>query len=227
MRRLGRLALVGLVLAIVGAVGLRGPGERAVRADAEAARRLVAEGKLQEAQPFLGRWRDARPRDGEPLYLLAKCAIQAQQVETGLVLLGQAEALGHPRDAIALQRGLALARLGRQQEAIPLLSRSARAVEPQPGGRRGLRVAIWRRTSLRPRPPSWAVGQGRSGQPQASLMEGGGGPPDRGRGRRARPRLRARPDARPRERRGRPSARRGVPEAPPDRRRETSLRRLP
>lgn len=110
---------LGLVLLAV--VGGRWRQNRLVEVDAAEARRLVAAGKVLEAQPYFGRWLQARPDDGEAYLLTAQAAFALGQVQVGLQALERAQALGFDRARVDRERGLALAAIGRAGEALPLL----------------------------------------------------------------------------------------------------------
>jgi tetratricopeptide (TPR) repeat protein len=98
------------------------PEARAVRRDAELARRLIAAGKFDEARAPLQRWHKARPDAGEPYFLLARGAIHFQAFDQAFPLLARAEAAGYPWEPIALERARVLMRLGRHHEAAPILN---------------------------------------------------------------------------------------------------------
>jgi tetratricopeptide (TPR) repeat protein len=98
------------------------PEVRAVRRDADSARRLVAAGKFDEARAPLLRWLKARPDAGEAYFLLARSAIHFGVFDQAFPLLARAEAAGYPWEPIALERARALMRLGRHHEAAPILN---------------------------------------------------------------------------------------------------------
>jgi tetratricopeptide (TPR) repeat protein len=94
----------------------------AVRTDARAARRLIDEGKFEEARVPLERWLRARPDSGEAVFLLAKGALHFQLFDQGFQFLRRAETLGYPREPVARARALALLRMGRHDAAAPILN---------------------------------------------------------------------------------------------------------
>jgi tetratricopeptide (TPR) repeat protein len=94
----------------------------AVGTDARAARRLIAEGKFEEARVPLERWLRARPDSGEAVFLLAKGALHFQLFDQGFEFLRRAETLGYPREPVARERALALLRMGRHDAAAPILN---------------------------------------------------------------------------------------------------------
>ena len=95
--------------------------ELAIRTDAQAARRLLAEGKYQEASAPLERWLKAKPGAAEAHFLAARGAIGLRLFDLGLAGLNKARMLGYPAEAIDRERGIALARAGRLTEAEPIL----------------------------------------------------------------------------------------------------------
>jgi tetratricopeptide (TPR) repeat protein len=118
------LAGVALVAATAWLV-VRARREAAVRADAEAARRLVAAHRFLEAQEPLRRWLEARPHSGEALFLVARGAIGLGMFDQGLAALDRAAALEYSASRIDRERGLALSHLKRHEEAEPILRRLA------------------------------------------------------------------------------------------------------
>jgi tetratricopeptide (TPR) repeat protein len=95
--------------------------ELAIRTDAQAARRLIALGKYQEAGAPLERWLKAKPNAAEPHFLAARAAIGLRLFDFGLAGLKKARSLGYPAAAIDRERGIALARARRLTEAEPIL----------------------------------------------------------------------------------------------------------
>ncbi len=109
--------------------------ELAIRTDAQAARRLVAAGKYQEASAPLERWIKAKPNAAEPHFLAARGAIGLRLFDLGLAELNRARMLGYPAEAIDRERGIALSRAGRLTEAEPILRKllmAGRDKKPDP-----------------------------------------------------------------------------------------------
>jgi tetratricopeptide (TPR) repeat protein len=100
---------------------MRVRAEFAVRADAQIARQLIAEGKYQEASVPLDRWLKAKPDAAEAHFLAARGAIGLRLFDFGLAGLSKAQSLGYPSEAVNRERGIALARAGRLTEAEPIL----------------------------------------------------------------------------------------------------------
>ena len=71
--------------------------ELASRADAQAARRLVADGKYQEAGALLERWLKAKPNAAEPHFLAARATIGLGLVRPGPGRTGQGANARLPR----------------------------------------------------------------------------------------------------------------------------------
>jgi tetratricopeptide (TPR) repeat protein len=123
LRVMGLLGV--LVLVLVAGAWTAGQVQAliAVRTDARDARRLIAEGKFAEARGPLERWLKARPDSGEAVFLLARGALHFQLFDQGLQFLARAETLGYPGGPIARERGRALLRIGRYDEAAAILNR--------------------------------------------------------------------------------------------------------
>jgi tetratricopeptide (TPR) repeat protein len=118
------LVVLGLLLVVAGVLAVvKLPAALALRKDIRAARRLTAEGKFAEARGPLERWHKAQPDSGEAFFLFARGTLHFQMFDQGLKLLARAEALGYPYEPIALERASALMRVGRHDEAAPILSR--------------------------------------------------------------------------------------------------------
>ena len=115
-------ALVVLGIALAGVlVKLR--HELTVQADGRAARRLVADRQFEEAHQPLERWLQARPSSAEAWFLTAQERFAANRFEPGFLALERARTLGHPPREIERQKAIVLSRLGKHNEAEPVLRR--------------------------------------------------------------------------------------------------------
>lgn len=131
-RLLGAFAIALVLLAGAG-IYIKAREELAIRAQASAARRLIAAGKYDEARAPLESWLKARPRAAEAFFLLAREMFAALLYEQGFTALERARALGYPQTEIERLKGIILARLGRYQEAERLLRRIVlSALRPDP-----------------------------------------------------------------------------------------------
>jgi tetratricopeptide (TPR) repeat protein len=130
-----RIALVGgavAMLAIVGAIAAIAVA-RADR-DAEAARRALADGRLDKASGAIERLLKSSPSSAEAHYLKARVAWARDDIETASRELDRAGALGYPPGSMARLTGLLLARTHQSTRAEPLLRRAfdeARAPDPE------------------------------------------------------------------------------------------------
>jgi tetratricopeptide (TPR) repeat protein len=116
--------LVGILLIVPAAWAAKNVRDLiAVRTDARAARRLIDEGKFEEARAPLERWLRARPDSGEAVFLLAKGALHFRLFDQGFQFLQRAEALGYPSEPVARQRAIALLQMGQHGAAAPILNR--------------------------------------------------------------------------------------------------------
>lgn len=116
----GAIALVLLAGTVI-AVKVR--EESRVRADADAVRAYIAAGKYDEARAPLESWLKARPRSAEAFFLLAREMFSADLFEQGFIALEKARTLGYPSLEVDCQRAIILERLGRHEEAEPILRR--------------------------------------------------------------------------------------------------------
>lgn len=116
-----RAFLLILVVAAIAAVGRYGYERFRIHRLASSVRDLIAARQFDRAGPLVDRWLSSQPRSAEARFLAARAAIGAGRYEAGLAALEQARKLGHPASAVDRERGLALARLGKLQEAEPLL----------------------------------------------------------------------------------------------------------
>lgn len=188
-RRLGLAAAGVLALAAVGLAWRAASEELAVRANATAARRLIGAGDYQGARPPLDRWLKARPKSAEAAFLLARVVLELGMIDVGFQVLDRAAALGHPPDLVDRERALALSRLGRHAEALPILRRlEARADGPDPAADEALArcylesfqlkdaarvLARWSRASPRdPRPYLWRARAGRKSNATMDSLAG-------------------------------------------------------
>jgi len=121
-RRVLAWALLGILLGIgiTGAI-IKARDELAVRADAQEARRLIAERKFDEASGPLDRWLKARPGSAEALFLTARGMFAANLIDEGFHVLERARSQGYPSQKIARQKAIILSHLGRHNEAEPVL----------------------------------------------------------------------------------------------------------
>jgi tetratricopeptide (TPR) repeat protein len=93
------------------------------RSSATAARELIAAGKFDEAGPALASWLQREPDSVQAHFLAARRAFGLRRFNAGITELDAAAKLGYSPNAIARERGIILARLGRLSEAEPILRR--------------------------------------------------------------------------------------------------------
>ena len=126
------LLVVLIGIAIVG-VTIKARHELSVQADAREARRLIHEGKFEEAAGPLDRWLKSRPGSAEALFLSARAMFAAGLMDRGFTMLERARTQGHPPREIARQKAIILSHLGRHNEAEPVLSQlSLSSTNPDP-----------------------------------------------------------------------------------------------
>ena len=118
-----RTAFVIIALVIVGACGLAAWAGLAWR-QSLAARHALAASRYQDAHDAAERLLRLRLRAAEANYLRAKAAIALGRRAEYLDSLKQAEALGYPRNELAVLRALIDAQFGRVTEAQPVLARA-------------------------------------------------------------------------------------------------------
>jgi tetratricopeptide (TPR) repeat protein len=102
--------------------------------DAAAARRALAEGRLDEASAALNRWLEASPGSAEAHYLKARLAWKRKDAGTVQAELERARALGYPAAQMADVVGLLLARTNQSAAAEPYLHEaldSGRPLDPE------------------------------------------------------------------------------------------------
>ena len=108
--------------------------ELAIRAQASEVRTLIAAGKYDEARAPLEKLAEGQAPVGRGLLPARPRDVLGLLFDQGFAALERARELGHPRAEIERQRGIILARLGRHQEAEPLLRRvflSAAGPDPE------------------------------------------------------------------------------------------------
>ena len=125
------IVLISLVLAIGSAVAI--DTARRDRAAASGIREGIAAGRFDEAATLLELWSLGRPRSGEQEFLAGQIELGRGRFAEGLASLDRARALGYSPVAIERLRAITLARLGRHDEAAPVLrSILLRSSEPDP-----------------------------------------------------------------------------------------------
>ena len=110
-----------LVLTTLALLFTKGFVEFERRANAKSAQDLISAGKFEEAGPPLARWIKSEPDSAEARFLAARRAFGLHRFDVGITELDAARKLGYPQNAVARERGIILARLGRLSEAEPIL----------------------------------------------------------------------------------------------------------
>jgi tetratricopeptide (TPR) repeat protein len=103
-----------------------------LRSEREHARRLIAEGRFEEAQAPLQHWLKAQPDSAEAVFLVARGAIGLGMSEQGLRGLERARQMGYSPEAVGRRRAITLSELGRHEEAEPALRKLAGSGPPDP-----------------------------------------------------------------------------------------------
>ena len=137
------LAAVGLLLASVlsaTAAAQKGP--------IEAARQLVAEGRLAEAVPHLERARSADPGDPDPLWMLAVARLRLGNLPEAISLAEEFARLVPESPTGPLLRASALTALGRLPEAAEALREALTRDPRHPEARRDLAILLGRQGQL-------------------------------------------------------------------------------
>jgi tetratricopeptide (TPR) repeat protein len=117
------LLLAVLLPAAVGLAAIMIRAELAVWADARSTHRLLGLGNYREARVVLDRWLQKRPSSAEATFLLARSLLGLRDYDQGFPMLERAARLGYPIPRIERARAIALAWMGRYQEAEPTLRR--------------------------------------------------------------------------------------------------------
>lgn len=139
---LHRVGRVLLLLAVASAAGAAQPDPL------ETARRLVSEGRLEEALPHLERARDAAAGDPDPLWMLAVARLRLGNFDEAVALAGQFGRLVPDSPTGPLLRASALTALGRLPEAEDALGEALARDPRHPEARRDLAVLMGRRGRL-------------------------------------------------------------------------------
>jgi tetratricopeptide (TPR) repeat protein len=121
----GAFGILLFILAYPAVVVIR--AELAIHTDARSARHLIELGKYQEARAPLERWLHKRPTSAEASFLSARSFCGLRAYDHALPALENAAKLGYPAAEIMRVRAIALAWMGRYQEAEPMLQRIAQA----------------------------------------------------------------------------------------------------
>jgi tetratricopeptide (TPR) repeat protein len=119
--RLQAACAATLVFAILAWLVYEVGSEVTRRSTATAARELIGASKYDEAGPSLASWLEREPDSAEAHFLAARRAFGLARFEMGIADLDAAAKLGYSPSAIARERGIILARLGRLSEAEPIL----------------------------------------------------------------------------------------------------------
>ncbi len=117
----GTLAVT--LIAAVGWAALAIRSELGIRTDARTARRLLSQGNYPDAKLTLERWLQRRPASAEATFLLARAFVGLRAYDQALLALDRARALGCPANEIDRARAIALAWMGRYQEAESVLTK--------------------------------------------------------------------------------------------------------
>jgi tetratricopeptide (TPR) repeat protein len=126
-----------LAVLVIAWLLMKGRAEFERRASANLAQALISAGKFEEAGRPLAKWIKSAPDSAEARFLEARRAFGLQRFDVGIAELDAARRLGYPQNAVARERGIILARLGRLSEAEPILrplfqARSGdRSVDPE------------------------------------------------------------------------------------------------
>ena len=115
--------VIVVAFVILGGCGIATWHWRAWR-ESFAGRRALAEGRYQDAQDAAERLLGLRLREAEANYLRAKAAIALGRRGEYVDGLKRAEAMGYPREQLAVLRALIDAQFGRVTEAQPILARA-------------------------------------------------------------------------------------------------------
>ncbi len=131
-RRLVAWAATAVAVAVAATAGLWLASRPAARVRADA-RRAIGEGRYAEARALIGRWLEAEPGSAEAHYLRARVAMGQDRPDEVADGLRKAQALGYPREGLALMVAIVASKQGRHDEAEPVLRRAFdRADGPDP-----------------------------------------------------------------------------------------------
>jgi Flp pilus assembly protein TadD len=114
------VALLG-VLAVAGALAVRGLSARNSRRNAEAVRALLAARRFDEASRRLDAWAAAAPRDGQVDYDRAMLEVMRDRPAEALEALRRAVEHEYPKESVGVLHAIILARAGKFREAEPRL----------------------------------------------------------------------------------------------------------
>jgi predicted Zn-dependent protease len=126
-----RLAASLLVLAVLAGGGFLIVREVPVLRARREARAAIASGRYAEAEAPLRRWIAARPKDGEPHFLLARAALEQERPQEALHEIARATDRGYDRQPLDRLLAIIKARAGRFEEAEPALREAFRG-RPEP-----------------------------------------------------------------------------------------------
>lgn len=132
-------ALAAIVLAA--GIGRKVLRDREAQALAAEARAEAAAGRLEAADEAIGRWLALRPDSAEAHFERARVALARGRGDVMTDAVREARRLGHESAPLDRLEGLALARMGRADQAEPLLRQSLEAdLAPDPEAARALAV---------------------------------------------------------------------------------------
>jgi tetratricopeptide (TPR) repeat protein len=120
---LGSVAALAVVAALF--VALQGRGH--ITSVAKAARRALAEHRLEEARARIDEWSGLAPRDGEPAYWKALLEAEVDHPAEALDAIRSAGERGFPLERLLVLRAVIQSRVGRYDEAEPVLRNAFRA----------------------------------------------------------------------------------------------------
>ena len=142
-RPAGRAATIGAIW-FLAALGAAGDAAAQAEGALEAARRLVAEGRLEEAIPHLERARDAAPHHPDALWMLAVARLRLGNLPEAAALGEEFGRLVPESPTGPLLRASALTALGRLPEAEHALEEALVRDPRHPEARRNLAILLGR-----------------------------------------------------------------------------------
>ncbi len=120
-KRRWRKPLAFVIVVGLGLLVVKMGSEIAILNNAREAKRLIDLGEFQSAESPLDQWLASKPNSGEAHFFAAKQAIGLQRFAQGVVELEAARKFGYPAEVLDREKGILFARIGRLQEAEPLL----------------------------------------------------------------------------------------------------------